>query len=243
VTNVEGDPLARDFEKYTYRGSSALRWEPIERHAVRLSYGGKVRDYVETTGLDSLDWYSHGPELDWSFDLRDDLELEAGYEITFQNYEEEPAADRTGDDNVAGYPDEEHFFHRVDAGLEWEALPDLELSAGYLFRAKDDRFRDYESYEDHGAELGIDWRPVPPITLSLESRYSHRDYRHREDDGGSELEYDRVEVDFGARYDLSKHLALFGGYGFNYRDTNRRDGTSYRDYTIHTVLGGVALAY
>ncbi len=240
VTNVAGEKLERDFESWNYQLKPSIGWEPVEDHKFRFKYLGKRKDYVETTDLNSLDWWSHGPEISYEWEVNRDLEVGVEYAFRVQNYDEEPAAEKNGDEFDTN-PDEEHFFHYLDGEVEWYVLDAVELEFELGWRHKDDRYRDYESYDAvvAGVKGTFEWARV---LFSLGVDYQHREYDNRPDDDTGTLEYDRLTVGAAARHQLTTSLGVFAGYELKWRDTNRSEGTSYLGYTAHRAMVGVSWA-
>jgi hypothetical protein len=247
ATNSIGEEFTRDFEYVSYRGRTAFRWKPAADHVLRFRYGFKRKDYVETEGLNSLDWWRHGLKVQYAYRDSDPLRLWAGYEFEQQLYDDEDAANRDGSEPEIN-PAEEHFFHTARASAKWQVSPILSLSVEFRFRNKDDRFDDYESYYDHRGEFEVALVPIESLRLEARTRISHRDYHRRPEDTTVDpetgtLEYNRYRVDLTARYEITEHLAVWAVYGFDKRDSNRIGGTSFRSYEQHLTSLGVTAAY
>ena len=193
--------------------------------------------------LRSLDWWRHGPKLRYSFDFNDDVRWKSSYQFQLHLYDEEPSGDSSGIE--IGTPDEEHFFHTGRTGVEWQISDQVAAEVGVRFRQKDDRFEDFESYNDYQGELEITWAPTPSLRFEASQKVSHRDFEERpkEFGTGGTLQYDRYRTSFLTRYELSKYVAVYGVYGFDKRVSNRVGSASYRSYDQHTVSAGITVAY
>lgn len=243
AVDINGNDYVRDFGYFSYRVQPTLRLALGELGNLRVSYGLKRKDYDETTGRNSLDWWKHGPKVSLEHRFGRAFSLEASYSFAIQQYDKEPANDVTGLE-PPGTPDEKHYFHRAALDGTWRLSRNLRLEAEYAYRMKDDRFQEYESYDDHGGKLAVTWAPSRILAFQLGGSFSRRDYDNRPGTlPGETLEYDRIEGHANVRYELSRNLSLFALYAFTDRDTNRDTGISYRDYTDHTMLSGVTLAF
>ena len=247
-TRIDGEEFTRDFEHISYRLLPTLRHEVSDWQTLRVGYYAKRKDYSATPGLTSLDWWKHGPLLEYEIEPVDDLAFTAGYRFTAQSYDSEIAAGRDGnDDPGTGNPPEEHFFHQLSAEVEWDLVDWLGAEAGYAFIRKDDRFRNFESYDAHEASVRIGLLPSDRWLLEVEADYRLRFYDNRPEDPNAptadKLEYDRIRVGFNTRFDVTEHTSLFAHYVFSTLESNRETGDAYRDYTRHFGQIGVGFAY
>ena len=242
VTTSRGDKLTRDFENMVYRSTASFRLKIGRGQVASVSYGFKRKDYFETPGLNSLDWWRHGPKASWGIDLPRRISAEASYRFWIQNYDDEPSSVESGVEFPEN-PQEEHFFHTLRLDVLWRPNERVWLDARYRFRRKDDRFQSYESYSDHGVELSAHTRAFDALELEASGGFHRRNYDNRPGDAPDTLRYDLWRADALARYALTSHLAVYSLYEFETRDTNRSAGSTYRDYTRHIITFGVTGAY
>jgi hypothetical protein len=243
ATNIDGVALDRDFEYISFRMKPHVSWKLGSDNRFRLAYEAKRKDYAETSGLESLDWWRHGVGVEYERKIGETAEVGLEFDFDVQLYDDEPAALPDGTE-PPGAPDEEHYFYIVEANGSWQLLPWLQLSGGYRLRIKDDQFRDFESYVSNLGEIGLLFRPLELLSIDVMGSYERRNYDKRlADTPGSELHYDRYRVRTSVHQGLGEHLALVAQYDFALRDSNRSVGTSFRSYERHRVLAGVQLAY
>ena len=243
ATTIDGVSLDRDFEYLSYRMQPSVTWRVAPGQGFRLRYDAKHKDYMETPGLESLDWWKHGPSLRYELGLGEFGRAGVEYRFAVQNYLEEAAALPDGSEPLRG-PAEEHFFHAAAIDSSFQLTRWLVLATGYRFRMKDDRYRDFESFDSHSARLGFAILPTETLTLDLRGSYEFRDFAKREADSpGSTLRYDRFRTRFSARQVLNGHMSLLGRYDFGARDSNRSSGGSFRSYERHRLLAGMSVAY
>ncbi len=243
ATTIDGLSLDRDFEYFSYRMQPSLTWRVAPGQGFRLRYDAKHKDYVETPGSESLDWWKHGPSIRYELGLGEIGRAGVEYRFAVQNYLEESAAILDGSEPLRG-PSEEHFFHSAGIDGSFQVTPWLVLASGYRFRMKDDRYRGFESYDSHSARLGFALSPTERLTLDLRGSYEFRDFAHRP--GGSPsstLRFDRFRTRLAARQTLSEHLSVLAWYDFGARDSNRSTGSSFRSYQRHRALAGMSVAY
>ena len=257
ATDAAGDTFTRDYESLIYRARIGQRYKISGNQIIKLSYAMKRKDYVETPGLVSLDWWRHGPRIQYWLDIGEDVRWEVAYEFRQQLYDEEPSGNNPGGVET-GNPPEVNFFHTAQTGVEWQIVNDVIFEAGVRYRRKDDRFEGYESYSDYQGEVAVTWVPTPPLNIEVGLKISHRDYEgypeYLGDPSTGQLEYDRYRAGVLGRYEFSDHLAAYGAYAFDKRDSNRTCGlppggdpafqcNAFRSYTQHTLAAGVTVAY
>jgi hypothetical protein len=243
ATNIDGEALSRDFDYMAYQSSSGMELDLTRRHSVRLSYNVGGRDYNETEDMPSLDWWKHGPRVQCGFEVLEGLELDTFYSFAVQHYADNPSSDSAGVES-SDNPTEEHYFHT--AGIEADAtLRDVEITISGIYRRKDDRFQDYESYSAYTAEATAEWSAASPWSLQAAGRVTYREFDERDGSaGGDELTYVRLSGLLGVGYRLSEHVSLFASGEYNDRDSNRSaTASTYRDYERFRVMGGWTMAY
>ena len=241
ATFINGEQLDRDFESWNYQGRPTLSYRFHSDHKLRIQYRVKYKDYVETPSLNSLDWLSHGPKVYYDWDVLDNVEIELSYAFKSQNYDEEIASLSDGTETLSN-PDERHFFHDLQAGVSWEAFDWLKLNVTGGFKRKDDQYRDFESYNSFMAKTGATMA-LGAFMVSADIKFQHRDYDNRPNDTTGKLMFDRVDFALAGRTQLTPSIGVFAGYDLRWRDTNKNAGTSYRSYTAHQVMMGVAWAH
>lgn len=242
VVDITGDEFLRDFGQFSYSIKPSLRFRLSKRQTLRLAYAGKWKDYSETSSRDSLDWFAHGPKASYRVKLSDSLSLSTGYRFTVRNYDEDLASFADGTEPVTN-PKEEHYYHRFDAEAEWQPTDWLVMDWSYRFKTKDDRFDDFESYQDKKWAFGMTVLSGTKLTVRAEGFFSDREYDNRLGDLATEtLEYDKLGGSLTAHYQLSRNLAAYARYSYADRDSNRTIGTSYRDYEVSTFLTGLTFA-
>ena len=163
------------------------------------------------------------------------------YAFRQEIYDHAPARTRNGAVRL-GNPDEEDFYHRARIEGRWKPNREFRFTLAYEFERKDDRFQNFESYDNHFVFARTQWEPEGPWRLNLTFGYEHRDFDNRGAASGT-LEYDRFFVSPGVRYELSERLALYSYYTFSDRDSNRNIGNAFRDQEIHRVLSGISFSY
>ena len=253
ATNAAGEEFTRNYESMVYRARAGQRLEVAEGHIVKLSYAFKRKDYFETPGLVSLDWWRHGPKVQYWMNLGEDARWDFSYEFQEQLYDVEPSSNRDGAE-LPGNPPEVNFFQTVRTGIEWQFINDVIFEAGFRFRSKDDRFEGYESYSDYQGELSLTWVPTPVLNLEVGLKISHRDYDGYPEnisDNSGQLKFDRYRASALARYQFSERLAAYAAYAFDKRDSNRTCNSPispnqcvvFRSYAQHTLAAGVTAAF
>ncbi|MDJ0850670.1 MAG: hypothetical protein QNK04_20035 [Myxococcota bacterium] len=243
ATTIDGVNLERNFEYFSYRMQPSVTWRVGPGHGFRLRYGARHKDYVETPGSESLDWWKHGPSFRYELGLGEIGRAGLEYRFAVQHYLEESAALEDGSE-PAGAPAEEHLFHAVGIDTSFQVLRWLVVATGYRFRMKDDLYRGFESYESHSARLGFAVNPTETLSLDLRTSYEFRDFEEREADSpGSTLNYNRFRTRFAARQSLNEHMSVLAQYDLGVRDSNRSTGGSFRSYDRHRVLAGMSFAY
>ena len=236
--DITGSDFNRDFEYFSYRARPAIRYRLSKRQTLRLSYTGEWKDYSETSGQDSLDWWAHGPSAWYHFKPSDSTSLKLGYRFTVRNYDEDVASLQDGTD-LAANPNEEHHYHRVEAKATWRPLSWLELDGGYRFKMKDDQFEEFETYEEGKWAAGVTLSPFPSFTLRAETTLANREYDNRPAElAGETLEYDKLTGSITAHYQINRGMSFYARYSYADRDSNRDTGTSYQDYTVSRFLTG-----
>ncbi len=240
--DILGGSLTRDFESFAYRVSPKFRYRLSKRQSVSLSFPVKLKDYEETTLVNSLDWREYGPKhkyrARWSTSF-----VELSYAVAVREYDEELASLANGA-LLATNPEEEHRYHKMGIELGWRPSENLELFGGYRFRKKDDRFEGFESYDDHGWRIGFAATPARAWSIRTEVSYSEREYENRHGEVPPEvLEYERLRGSLMAIYRMSKHLSFFARYSYSERDSNRSTGTQFRDYEHHKLFTGFSFGY
>ncbi len=237
-----GGSLSRDLENFAYKVSPSLRYKLSKRQSVRLSFPVKLKDYEETTLVNSLDYREYGPRLKyrgrWSTSF-----VELSYAFAVRSYDDELASLADGS-TVATNPEEEHRYHKIGIELGWRLSDNFELFGGYRFRSKDDRFEGFESYDDHSWQIGFAATPARAWSIRAKVSYGKREYDNRHGDlPTEELEYDKLGGSLMTVYRMSKHLSLFTRYSYSKRDSNRSTGTSYLDYEVHRFFMGLSFGY
>ncbi len=241
--DILGSDFAQDFEHTVYRIKSSARLRLSDRQTLALSYVAKWKDYWDTSDRDSLDWWSHGPTALYRVKIGDSTSLSLSYGFSVRTYDEDLASLVDGTD-LASNPEEEHHYHRVAVEGRWRPKRWLELSGRYRFRLKDDRFEDFEAYDEAKWTSGLTLIPFRRVTLRAEGSYAKRDYEHRPGElPGETLEYDEITGSITAHYQVQRNLSLYGRYSFIDRDSNRDTGTSYLDYKVFRFLTGFSFVY
>jgi hypothetical protein len=243
ATNIDGEALSRDFDYMAYQSSSGMELDFTRRNSAKLSYFVGGRDYNETEGMASLDWWKHGPRVEYGYELLEGLDLEAFYSFSFQHYVDNPASDSAGVESN-GNPTEEHYFHT--AGIEADAtLRDVDVTVSATYRRKEDLYQDYESYSAYTAQATAEWSSTSRWSLQAAGRVTYRDFDvHAGSADGDPLTYVRLSGLLGVGYRLSEHVALFASGEYDNRDSNRANtATTYRDYARFRVMGGWTMAY
>ena len=240
--SIDGHEFLRDFGQVVYRVKPSLRFRLSKRQTFTLAYAGKWKNYAETSGQASLDWFAHGPKARYGVKISDSLSFSGGYSFTLRNYDEDLAALANGTE-LATNPKEEHRYHRFGAKAEWRPADWLVMDGRYRVKTKDDQFDDFESYEDKKWAFGMTLLPMPGLSIRAEGFSSDREYDNRLGELPTEtLEYDKVGGSLTAHYQLSRNLALYARFSHVDRDSNRETGSSYRDYEVTTFLAGFAFA-
>lgn len=242
ATDIEGQPFVRSFENVSYRFGASSTHATGDWGVLRLSYDAKRKDYSNTALLPSLDWWRHRVGARQRFYLGDSAKIDLDYRFSVQDYDEEPSQDSSG------LPDptvEEHFFHHARVKGSWDIARWIEVSAGYRFKRKDDRFDDYESYDSHKLAFVAEMATSRDLSLEVGSTLEFRRYDNRLANlvAGETLEYDKYSFFVNGSYDISKNMAAWVGYHFTDRDSNRSFGTSFRSYSDHQIFAGLSVAY
>ncbi len=240
VTRIDGSLLRRNFAANVYRSSPALVFRPNRDHRLRIGYRVKFKDFDETPGLSSLDWWSHGPRASYRWSFTKESDIAFSYSFGHQLYSEEPSSFSDGRE-LRSNPTERHFFHSTDVEVGWEPSDRLAFDAGVGWQRKDDLFEDFESHNtivvDASARL-----TALGIEFSLEGDYRRRWYDKRPNDGSGSLKYHKARGKIGARRQLSDTIAAFATYDVLWRSTNRHEGINFRSYLIHQASIGLSCA-
>lgn len=240
LVNPEGFSAVRDFEhiQYIVRPNAELRWGDSR---LELAFAYRLRDFVTTPGLVELDNAFYGPSVKYRFDGIDRVSLRAGYRFRIEDYDEIPAQTVDGVDVTDGTT-EEVFYHtpQVEAVI---ALTDaVDLSVSYGFTRKDDRFEDFESFDDHLVLVRTDLALSEELSVNASVGFQQRTFDSRPDGLGGTVEYDRLFIAVGGRYEISDRVALFGFGTMDTRDSNRVIANDFRDYDINRAIFGVSFA-
>ncbi len=240
--DITGGAFTRDFEHYAYTAEPSIRYKLSKRQMLILSYSGEWKDYSETSGQNSLDWWAHGPLARYRFKLGDAASLTLGYGFTIRSYDEDLASLEDGTD-VATNPEEEHYYHRLEVKGAWRPVSWLALDGRYRLKKKDDQFEGFESYDEGKWAAGLSLSLFPSWTLRAQASLAEREYDHRPSDlAGETLAYDRLEGSITAYYKISRGSSFYARYSYIDRDGNHDTGTSYRDYTTSRFLTGFSFA-
>ncbi len=241
VVNTEGEDPLRDFAHLQYTVAPSFRYSISDRQSFWGFYNVRRRDFREQAGLNSLDWWWHGPSLRWRSILGSNSDIEIDYAFRVQDYDDEPA-ELAGGATLPGNPTEKHHFHTLEVETFWRPRPGMELGFLYEFQTKDDRFQGFESWDNHrvGAELA--WI-VRRMTYRLAAAYDSRDYDHRPGDGTQILEYDRISGEASAGFAVNDNIKAYLSLAHSNRDTNRSTGNEFRDQNIQRVVAGIAFTY
>lgn len=240
ATTIDGQLLARSLAYVSYRQRTSLWLHPTKKQDLELSLTAQRRDYEETAGIESLDWWKVGTRLEIDHEVSRRVDAEAAYSFVDQSYDEEPSSDSAGVESTT-YPAEDHFYHTLDLGFEFEITRDLDADIAYEYRRRTDRFEGYESYSGNGAEAGFDWTPGKRWHLVAFARFQARDYDERPAAGPGTLAWDRWTAGTSAFFRISKWLSAYVAYGLDWRDTNgSTTSISFRDYERHIVTAGVS---
>jgi len=240
VTRIDGSLLRRNFAANVYRTSPALIFRPDRDHRFRVGYRLKFKDFDETPGLNSLDWWSHGPRASYKWDFAEKADIEFGYSFGHQLYAEEPSSfsDST---ELSTNPTERHFFHSADVEVGWDLSDRISFSGSTGWERKDDRFEDFESHNTIFVEASARLAGLG-FEFSVEGDYRRRWYDKRPNDGSGSLKYHKARGQFGVRRQLSDSIAIFATYDVLQRSTNRHEGINFRSYLIHQGSVGVSCA-
>lgn len=243
ATSILGTKFTRDFSAFSYRGEVGAEWEFIPDYEIALSYFIKRKDYASTPGRSDLDWIDQGIQAHFGWEVLDEVKVRVWYDMSFQNYDNEPANDITGAE-VAGYPAEKHRHQKLLFWASYDPTDTLGFDAKYSLRTKTDRFQNFESYKEHGGELSISWSIMEELVWTGGGFFDFRQYDHRETASTPmPLEYKKGGAETALIYQINENLAVFGGYAFEKRNTNRAPvGTSYRDYTVSIFSLGISAA-
>jgi len=242
AVDINGDPYARNFGYQAYGADLAVEHEISRRHEVAVAYYVDRKNYNETPGMNTLDWREHGPRIRYKYS-RGDTRLRVWYTMGIQDYDQEKASLVDGSE-IASNPVEHHIHHSALLWLSKTFTPVLSGAVKVKYRAKNDRFQGYESFDEFDVEGEIGYAVSPRLTLSTNAEFERRNYDHRAAEvAGDFLEFNRWTSEVALRYQLNPHAAVLGHYGFVNRNTNRDTGTTYRDYSIRSGGVGVAVAF
>lgn len=240
VVNPEGFSAIRDFEHAQYVVTPSLDLRFGEGR-LRLAYRVRYRDYVSTAGLPALDFWQHGPTIKYRHDTSETTRVKFTYQFRQESYGSNPARTRTGA-TLMSNPNEQHHLHRAHFESRWRPKPALDLSLGYGYIRKDDRFQGFESFDDHLIWARAQWYFLPEAEFSLTIAQEFRNYDNRPSGSGRTLKYDRLFVSPAIRWEVNDRFAVFAYYTINDRNTNRNFGNSFRDFEIHRFIYGTSFA-
>jgi hypothetical protein len=229
ATNIFGDHFTRNFAYWEYEAEAEYLWHVTEAH--RFGIGGDFvfRDYYETSELNSLDWQEPGFIASYKRRFGRERYLGVEYSLLRQEFKQEPASFEDGRE-LPTNPDEKHRWQKVRVRYSSPFGKKWDFEAGYTFKQKKDLFQDFESYIDNGIDADICWFPTEKTRLELIAEYSIRDFNKRLADGDEQLDWNKWIVTLTASQRLKDFASLYGTAGYYIRDTNRTEGSSFRDY-------------
>jgi hypothetical protein len=242
TVNPDGESAVRDFAHVVSSASPSIRYRLSRAHSLWVGYMVKRKDFREQSELGSLDWWKHGPSVQLRSRVGHSGDIEIDYTFRVQSYDEDPASLASGGESASN-PDEEHFFHRVEVEGLWRSGPRLEARLGYAFERRDDRFQDFESWDDYGVSAGLTWVALSRLTVAASGGYHRREYDHRPADGAGTLEYDKFSTGLSVGAKLTPELGTYATMEYITRDTTRSTGLEYRDFDILKLVAGVSFAY
>jgi hypothetical protein len=242
ATTITGDKYDRDFGYWRYAADGLFVWDMSKEHQFKVGGGYTFKDYDETSGLNSLDWDEWTLEARYRYRFAKSHYLRLWYSLSERKYDEELAGLRDGIE-LPSNPKEKHYYHRAKVWYSVPIADNLDLDLKYDYKIKDDRFKDYESYDSHEIEAGIQLEVNEKTQIEMEVEYEIKDFDNYLGDNGHKLEYTKWNLGVGARYKLWDSGWIFSRLNYYLRDTNRSWDTVYRDYKGLVCSGGISVFF
>ena len=236
-----GTELTRDEDFLAYNGRGSIDIDLTSSDNVETGVLYRRKNYVETPGLNTLDWDQFGGQLRYRH-RSDWWTARLWYEVVLQTYDEEPSSDQSGVELTTN-PTEEHLHQTALVWWSAQASKHTEIDLKVKYSMKDDQFEGYESWSEWRASAGISCAITAVARLGLDGWYAKRDYDNRAAAPGETLEYDKYGIEGWARFNINQHWSIALIAQVVDRDTNKDTGTAYRDYTVIEMIGGVSAAY
>ena len=244
ATDVFGDPYTRDFAYFSYQLRTGVDWDINKQHKLSVSVTYKMKDYSETTGMNSIDWNDLSTRLSYRWRINDQFKLRAQYDYGMQAYDEEPANNAADGLESLGNPNEEHVFNKLTLSAYWYPKDGSKAWLKLATRNKTDDYEGFESYDETQMSIGVSSRFLELWYVKAELRNKDRDYDKRPGTGFSDtLVYDQQQLDVTLRRNLDEHQSVYVNYALAERSSNRDFGSVYRDYLVNSLSLGYSLNY
>ncbi len=242
-TRIDGINYARDYSFWRYAGNTRVTWRLSSVHRLRLGAEFVRKNYGEVTGLNSIDWSQVSTSLRYRIRFAPYHYLKLWYELSWRNYDEEPANDLSGNESDPGYPSEEHRYQRFTARYTLPVANRIGFNLQFRHIIKRDLFLDYESWTESQYHLWLTANITRYMIMSVAAEYRTRDFDHLLGNDNRLLNFDRRQLSSSARLRAAPFLWLVGSVNLYSRDSNRDTETVYRDYEGTVFSIGISFFY
>ncbi|MBI5116091.1 hypothetical protein HZA56_06425 [Candidatus Poribacteria bacterium] len=242
ATDIFGESFERNFAYWAYDAGATYLWDVTSKSLVGIGGEFTFKDYVETPGLNSLDWTQPGVNAYYRYRFGKRHYLRLAYWFEIQEFKEEPASLADGTE-LPTNPDEKHRRHEVSArysvplGNKWTAHIE------YDFERKKDLFEDFESFDQHSISGSVVFAATENTRLEFDSEYTIKDFDKRLADGDDRLNYDKLVLALTVEHALRDYLSLYGTAGYYFRNSNKSEGTTFRDFEGAIFSVGASLFF
>lgn len=240
-----------DFGLYKYWHYSAgpkIEFKPSKSLSLGVGYQFLYKNYEEPDSGQSLDNQQHRVVLRLSPRLgskrNNIINIEGSYKL--KKYRDRLSYDADGN-QMPDNPLRTYHYITLGLGYEHDFGPVVwEIKERPRYRA--DAFEDYYTYFENKVSSGLAFHfsKGPEITIIGAWRYRYYTVHKAKEPGiNSNLVMNYVDLDAGLKQELWKNIFLTADYDFKMRRTNTGylSYVTYRDYTGHTIKGGVRVEW
>lgn len=242
-TRIDGVNYPRDYSYWRYAGDTRLTWRLTSVHRLRIGAEFVRKDYGEVDGLNSIDWSQVSVSLRYRLRFAAYHYFRVWYELSWRDYDEEPANDLFGDDDNPDYPAEEHRYREFTVRYSIPVANRFGFHLQFRYLTKDDLFRGYESWQEAQYDLWMTANISDRLQMAVSGEYREREFDHMLGNDNRLLHFERWQISSSARAGLARFLWLVGEITAYKRDSNRDTETIYRDYEGMVYSVGISFFY
>ena len=240
-----------DFGLYKYWHYSAgpkIEFKPSKSFSLDAGYQFFYKDYQEPDSGQSLDNQQHRIVLNLSprFGIKRNniINIKGSYKL--KKYRDRLSYDADGN-QMPDYPLRTYHYYTLALGYEHDFGP-VVWDLTERIRNRKDAYANYFGYIENKISSGLEFHFSKGPEISVNGGWRYRNYpvyKAKAPGINPNLVMKYVDFDAGLKQELWKNIFLTADYDLQVRRTNTGylSYVTYRDYTRHTIKGGVRIEW